>query len=273
MRALHLALIGTLTTACVSRRLHDEQVRALSAEVAVLDDKVEEAKGLITRLKSELDRTREALATRSAELDRLRTELTQRRSEAPAAKEDVQQVRRALTELAHHQERVRAALDAWGELGARFQALSETGALSLKFVRGQVLIELPADPLFDGASDRLTDAGEETLAAVAFVLKELPARSYQVMAHTDDPTAGGVSGPEPWQAAAARAIAVTEVLVARGLDPHRLTAATAASYLPVAPNRTEEGRAANRRIELLVQPDPALLPGYEELTQLSRELR
>ncbi len=54
-----------------------------------------------------------------------------------------------------------------------------------------------------------------------------------------------------------------------GVPVIRLSAASYADNRPVAPNKTPEGKGANRRIEIVVVPDLSLLPGYEELQQLS----
>jgi chemotaxis protein MotB len=55
-------------------------------------------------------------------------------------------------------------------------------------------------------------------------------------------------------------------MIADGMDPKRLSAAGFADELPVGDNATEEGRRANRRIEIVVQPNLNELPGMEDAT-------
>ena len=51
-------------------------------------------------------------------------------------------------------------------------------------------------------------------------------------------------------------------MIADGMDPKRLSAAGYADELPVGDNATDEGRRANRRIEIVVQPNLNELPGH-----------
>ena len=52
------------------------------------------------------------------------------------------------------------------------------------------------------------------------------------------------------------------------LPADRVSAASYADYRPVSSNDTPEGRAANRRIEIVVVPDLSTLPGFEELRKI-----
>jgi len=66
--------------------------------------------------------------------------------------------------------------------------------------------------------------------------------------HTDfRPMAGGRT---IWDLSAARAIAVVQYLITRGVSPQRLVAAGFGEFQPIDADRTEEAYARNRRIEL-----------------------
>jgi chemotaxis protein MotB len=60
--------------------------------------------------------------------------------------------------------------------------------------------------------------------------------------------------PTNWELSAARAINVTRFLQARGIDPAQLSAVAYGEFKPVADNETKEGRAKNRRIEIVLVP-------------------
>ena len=91
-------------------------------------------------------------------------------------------------------------------------------------------------------------------------MKALPAKSYHVEAHSDNSAfkkglLGGYAGH--WELTAARATAVARWLHEHaGLDPARLSAAGFGEFRPAKPNDTPEGRAANRRVALVVSPAP-----------------
>ena len=60
-------------------------------------------------------------------------------------------------------------------------------------------------------------------------------------------------------------------LVEGGVPVTSLSTASYADTRPVESNETKEGKAANRRIEIVMVPDLALLPGYDELAEIADE--
>jgi chemotaxis protein MotB len=79
-------------------------------------------------------------------------------------------------------------------------------------------------------------------------------RPIRVEGHTDDQKPGaGSRFRSNWELSAARAVTVTEFLIdGHHLTPSLLAAAGLSDTRPVEPNGTEEGREANRRIELVL---------------------
>jgi outer membrane protein OmpA-like peptidoglycan-associated protein len=103
--------------------------------------------------------------------------------------------------------------------------------------------------LFQVDSAALTPEGLPLLSELAQVAAACPAFALRVEGHTDDTgdPAANMSLSEQ------RARTIVEGLAALGIDPARLTAVGMGATRPVADNRTEEGRRANRRIEIIVQ--------------------
>jgi outer membrane protein OmpA-like peptidoglycan-associated protein len=97
-------------------------------------------------------------------------------------------------------------------------------------------------------SAELDSGSQATLDSVAEVLAEVPGPPIEVRGHTDS------VGPadENQVLSEERAAAVVAYLVEQGVPADRLTATGAGESEPIAPNDTEEGRARNRRIELIV---------------------
>jgi len=58
-----------------------------------------------------------------------------------------------------------------------------------------------------------------------------------------------------WDVSTLRAVSVAKVLTAYGIPPERITATGRADYVPVASNTTPQGRAANRRTEIIISPN------------------
>jgi outer membrane protein OmpA-like peptidoglycan-associated protein len=101
---------------------------------------------------------------------------------------------------------------------------------------------------FETDSARLANMSDRQLDAVASVLKAYPARYILVEGHTDN------TGDAAYNAKLSldRAQAVREALIARGIEPGRISAVGTGDANPIASNDTEEGRAQNRRVELVV---------------------
>jgi outer membrane protein OmpA-like peptidoglycan-associated protein len=101
---------------------------------------------------------------------------------------------------------------------------------------------------FDTAKSELKPESDAALGEIAKLLKEHPALKVFIVGHTDmmgDPATN-------MRLSQARAQSIVNALVARNaVAGSRLTPFGAGSYAPVATNKTEEGRAKNRRVELV----------------------
>ncbi|MDP3544484.1 MAG: OmpA family protein [Elusimicrobiota bacterium] len=119
-------------------------------------------------------------------------------------------------------------------------------------------ITLDDAALFDDGAAKLTEPGAALLGRVGAALKAMPSKVLRVEAHSDNAPfkknlIGGYGGH--WELTAARATATARWLHEHaGMDPARLAAAGFGEFRPAKPNDTPEGRAANRRIVIVVSP-------------------
>lgn len=126
--------------------------------------------------------------------------------------------------------------------------------------RGQELVlDLANEILFDTGKAEVSDGGRKLLSDVAKSLAGLPTYAIQVAGHTDSArvvtAATQERFPTNWELSTGRATNVVRFLQERGKIPGaRLTAAGFAEYRPTASNASEDGRAKNRRIEILLVP-------------------
>jgi chemotaxis protein MotB len=98
--------------------------------------------------------------------------------------------------------------------------------------------------------------GEETLEKIIPTLKTLKGQRIEVEGFTDDVPIGPELKkrfPSNWELSTARATDVVRFMVAKGVDPAMLSAAGFGDTRPVASNGTAEGRAKNRRIEIVLR--------------------
>lgn len=121
---------------------------------------------------------------------------------------------------------------------------------------GLTRITLESGSLFPSGSQRFTPAGESLLADLAKRLKKRDPAHIIVEGHTDDQPLKPYlreKYPSNWELSAARATGVVRWLSEHGIDPSTLEARAYGSQRPVASNDSAQGRAKNRRIEILVK--------------------
>ena len=129
------------------------------------------------------------------------------------------------------------------------QKLAGTGVRVVREGNNLRLI-MPGNITFATNSAEIAPQFYSTLNAVALVLKEFPETLIEVTGHTDS------TGSEEYnlQLSQQRANSVAQYLIAQGIAPNRILAKGMGESMPIAPNDTPEGRAANRRVEIRIQP-------------------
>jgi chemotaxis protein MotB len=140
------------------------------------------------------------------------------------------------------------------ELTAKLQKMIDTGKLGVVTRQGRMIVQMPAEVLFESGKAELSKDGKQTLIEVAKVLKTDPDRRLIVAGHTDNQPIADSDFRNNWELSASRAVVVTELLIGAGLKPGNLVAAGYGQYHPVGNNKTLAGRQENRRIEIEIQP-------------------
>lgn len=118
---------------------------------------------------------------------------------------------------------------------------------------GLVYVSMQDNLLYKSGSAALSDSAKKALANLAAVLNDYPRLRVIVVGNTD--TIQFRNGHDNWALSTERANGVVRVLRDNGVDPARLTSAGKGKYDPVADNSTAEGRARNRRTEIILNPD------------------
>lgn len=114
----------------------------------------------------------------------------------------------------------------------------------------KLLVNFPQDILFAVDSASVASSQKTELQTLAANLQRYPDTNVEIIGHTDNTGAAGYN----FDLSARRAGAVSAVLVDAGVAGTRLTATGKGEDAPVASNLTEEGRAQNRRVEVIIRP-------------------
>lgn len=112
-------------------------------------------------------------------------------------------------------------------------------------------ISVAADVLFDAGSATLNSGATSALAPVVAELMGHD-QAVTIEGYTDNVPSVGARYPSNWELSAARASAVARFFTASGIRPTRLAAIGYGENYPLETNATPEGRAANRRVAIVI---------------------
>ncbi len=125
-----------------------------------------------------------------------------------------------------------------------------------------VVISLSADAFFRSASAELNiDEARRTIQNIANLMKsdEMKGRKFRIEGHTDSsPTDENGKWRSNWELSAARATNVLHYLKDFNVDDKSMQVAGFSDTAPMATNDTEEGRAYNRRVDIIILSDAHL---------------
>jgi chemotaxis protein MotB len=220
---------------------HQNLLKAAEPKLASLNSTVSERDQEVDRLRRDQDRLQSLL---SQEKERLQQEAhdKQRLEQERAAKEaEIQRLTKT------HEDLTKSLKDD-----------IEKGNITIKQVRDQLTINMVDRVLFDSGKAEIKPAGIKVLKQVGDVLKHVADKQIRIEGHTDNVPIGPKIKdrfPTNWELSTARATSVIRHLIEDGgVDRHAISAGGYADTRPGTSNETEEGRASNRRIEIVLYP-------------------
>lgn len=204
-------------------------------------------------LKSNADLARSV----NAKQDELSKTVTALSGEKRGLEGRIAELTRTAEELKARQERELAQTKVTYEgLVGELKAEIAQGQVQIEQVQGKLSVSVAETIFFDSGKAEIKEGGRKVLQRVGSVLKQVPDKAIRIEGHTDNVpirSAARERYPSNWELSTARATTVARFLQEKaGLDPALLTAAGYGEYRPLASNDTEQGRARNRRIELVL---------------------
>lgn len=255
-----------------------EQHQAAVAERDLLKEQLTTTKSNYENLKNSYDALEQnssaAIAENSkrnrellAQLEEKENALSEEQTRLEKLQRDLETRSRRIDEL----ERVIAAKDA--KMNALKDAISkaltnfEGKGLTVEQRNGKVYVSMENKLLFDSGSWAVNAEGRRAVNQLGEVLAQNPDIAVLIEGHTDNvPYSGNGQLKDNWDLSTKRATAIVQILRDNAsIDPQNLTAAGRGEYAPVATNETAEGRARNRRIEVI------LTPKLDEVAKLLQE--
>jgi len=128
----------------------------------------------------------------------------------------------------------------------------EQSHLDVRFDPRGVVVSLPQALLFPPGEDRINADAYATVTAIGDVLRKIP-NNVRLVGHADAIPIHNRRFSNNWELAAARGLRLLELLSGRyGIDESRLSVESYGSYEPKSTNDTPDGRASNRRVEIVI---------------------
>ena len=143
-------------------------------------------------------------------------------------------------------------LEPFHRLNELLKTQVDSGAIRLRLSSRGLVITLEEKAFFPSGDDTIYSQAYPSVERVAKVIAGLP-NSVRLEGHTDSVPIHTDRFKNNWELSTARSIAVLQLFETRfGLDSSRFAVAGYAQNIPAAPNDTEEGRARNRRVEIVI---------------------
>jgi chemotaxis protein MotB len=277
-------LIALCLTSCVSNRVFNDlesryaqlkdnynrqtkSIETLNAEIKDLtkkfvaleetleetEDSLNQKQQKLEQLESSLDLLKQnsetALKERIAENEALMEKIAERENELANRMARVDELEGLIT---RQQEAMRNLKEKLSDALLNF----EDKGLTVEARDGKVYVSMENKLLFKSGSWTVGADGRLAIEELGNVLADNPDIAILIEGHTDNiPYSGKGPLKGNWDLSTKRATAIVNQLLENpNILPQNLTAAGRGEYLPIAPNSTREGRAANRRIEVVLSP-------------------
>lgn len=231
--------------------------RNLNYELNTLYEKVvQQNKELLTNATSTSNRLSQDLNDKKLELDAKQKELNDKQKQNEELSNSLKEREKRVNEL----ESIIAAKDS--SMNALKKKINDAligfdkGDLSVETKGGKIYVSISDKLLFKSGSTQVDPKGKDALKKVADVLSKNPDITVDVEGHTDNvPLNGTGVMKDNWDLSVLRATTIVKILVDGNVDPAKIIASGHGEYHPKESNSSSDGRAKNRRTEIILSPD------------------
>ena len=217
-------------------------------------------------LTSNINKNRQLLA----DLEAKQKTLTAEQDRLNKLKKDLEESSTRLAELEKIIANQDASMKKLKETLSKALNAFEGKGLTVEQRNGKVYVSMENKLLFDSGSWIVGAEGKKAVKALGEVLGQNPEISVLIEGHTDnDKITGTIGGgvENNWDLSTKRATAIVTILVEnKSIDKKNLTAAGRGEFAPLMLNETAEGKAKNRRIEII------LTPKLDEISKILNDL-
>lgn len=207
-------------------------------------------------LANELTEKNRVLQAKELELNAALAKAEEERARLTALRKELEntvgRVRELEAELARKDSAVILLKEAIAKALAGFEKLD----IRVEYRNGKVYVILPEKLLFASGSINVDPKGREALVEIGKALNKQPTVQMAIEGHTDNiPMKGSEAIKDNWDLSVLRATSIARILIDDAkMSPKRIQAVGRGDTQPIESNETPEGRARNRRTEIILTP-------------------
>ncbi len=186
-------------------------------------------------------------------------QLADNENEIQRLKGEVENLQKLIDDISMEKEQSIKNMEAtYDNLVNNLQSEIQDGQIQITQLQDKLSVNIVEKILFDTGKADIKPEGKAVLSRVVPILKQLSGQQVRIEGHTDNVPIGKQlqkAFPTNWELSTARATNVVRFLVeVHGLDPKIISATGYSEFHPVGTNTTVEGKAKNRRIEIVLVP-------------------
>lgn len=250
------ATVDSLTRRIEQLRHHyDTTMENYMQEVAGKNRDLTRAQNLLSARTKELNSKEEELRQKEQQLTEQQETFRLQRSEMIAKQAELEREEAATRAQLQAKERELEAVRS--SVTKALVGFADKG-LKVETKDGKVYVSMENKLMFPSASWTVSKEGANAIKELAKVLEQDTTLNIMVEGHTDnDPYRGNTAVKDNWDLSVMRATAIVKLLLQHGpaINPSRIEACGHGEFAPKADNSTAEGKAANRRTEIILTPN------------------
>ena len=264
------AVIAERDSLCSTLSDRDNEIVSLKENIEMLKGNIDSLNNSITGIEKKYN---ELSSAKLSEAEQFNLALKQKTQELDAKTKELEAKEKLLAEREQALNELRNVIARQDSITKRLNDVLrdallgfKSDELSVEIKNGKVYVSMSDKLLFKSGSAAVETKGKEAIKVLAGVLEKNPDIDILIEGHTDNVPIKTAVYQDNWDLSVARATSIVRILtVDYKILPTRLTASGKGEYSPRATNETPEGRALNRRTEIILSPK------LDEIMQLLKQ--
>jgi len=242
--------------------MKDRSISDFEEKLLKLRNDSQENEKIIEALRAELASKDQLVAELKVQLEGASSQVVSLNEEIKRGNKEIERLQRSLSELQGQETQLKTKIDqlksTHDAILAELKDQIQNKEVTIEELEEKLSVTFMDRVLFKSGRATITLEGREILRRVGDILKNVTDKQIRVVGHTDNKAILPEYRnryPSNWELSAARAGAVVRYFQKEmGLDARNMEAVGRSFYEPIASNETEEGRAQNRRVNIIIAP-------------------